>query len=120
MTVLRRGARILAVLLATAGAARHAAADVPSTVEMPAAQAALTRLFEAPAAKPEWFAPAFLEDVPLAQINAVLSNVAKRYGAFRSVDGSGLDYKVHLTQGSVNVRVVVDHTGQIAALMITP
>ena len=111
---------VLAMMLAATCAAPRAAADVPSTVEMAGAPGALTRLFQAQTAKAEWFAPAFLEQVPIARVNAVLASVAQQFGAFRSVDGSGMTYQVHLARGTVHARIVVDPAGLIAGLLITP
>jgi hypothetical protein len=108
---------LVAVVAGTAGVA---AADVPGTVELAGAPAALTRLFQVTPAKAEWFAPAFLEQVPIEQVNTVVSSVMQQFGAFKSVDGSGLDYEVHLARGSVHARIVVDHSGAIAGLLIKP
>ena len=111
---------LLGLSLVTVGTRSIAHADVPATVELAGAPAALTRLFQAPSAKAEWFAPAFLDEVPIAQVDTVLSNVRQQFGAFKSVDGSGLDYVAHLARGSVHVRVVVDSAGLIAGLLIKP
>ncbi len=97
-----------------------AAADVPATVEMTGAPAALTRLFKAPAPKPEWFTPAFLEQIPISQVNTVMASVTQQFGAFQSLDGRGMNYQVHLARGTVHVQVVVDHAGLIAGLVIKP
>ena len=113
----------LIVVLATAAAglaAHSAAADVPSTIELAGAPAALTRVFQTSPAKPEWFTPAFLEQVPIEQVNAVIGSVMQQFGAFKSVDGSGLDYSVHLARGTVHARIVLDHGGLIAGLLIRP
>lgn len=119
-----RGRSILLVLFVMASAlgwrARDAAADVPAAVEMAGAPAALTRLFRAPAAKPEWFTPAFLEQVSISQVNTIMASVTQQFGTFQSVEGNGMNYQVHLTRGTVHAQVVVDHAGLIAGLYIKP
>ena len=116
-----RGPHVLLALFVIAGTAGSAAiANVPPTVEMAGAPALITQLLEAPSAKAEWFTPAFLEQVPITQVNTVVAAVRQQFGAFRSVDGNGLDYVAHLERGSVHVQIVMDHAGLIAGLLIRP
>ncbi len=113
--------RRLLVVLATSApglGARHAAADVPAAMSFAGAPAALARLFQAPSARPEWFTPAFVAQVPIEKLKAAIEGVTSRFGAFRSVEGSGLDYDVHFERGIVHARVVLDHAGLIAALVM--
>jgi hypothetical protein len=49
-----------------------------------------------------------------------MGSVAQQFGTFKSVEGAGMNYQVHLTRGSVHVQVVLDHAGLIAGLLIKP
>jgi beta-lactamase class A len=81
---------------------------------------ALTRLFQAPAANPDWFDANFIAHVPIEQVDAILATVKQQYGAFKNCTGSGRDYVVHLAQGDVSARIVLDANGLISGLLIRP
>jgi hypothetical protein len=99
---------LLALLLATAAAAPVSPID------------ALTRLFTAPAANPDWFDANFLAHVPIEQVNTILATVKQQYGAFKNCTGSGRDFVVHLAQGEVRARIVLNAYGLISGLLIRP
>ncbi len=81
---------------------------------------ALTRLFQAQAANPDWFDANFIAHVPIEQVDAILATVKQQYGAFKNCTGSGRDYVVHLAQGDVSARIVLDANGLISGLLIRP
>jgi len=104
--------RVAGLILAAASTA--AAAETPSGIDV------LTRLFQAPSASADWFAPSFLAHIPIDQVNTVLATVKQQYGNFKSASGSGRDYIVHLDHGDVSAKLVLDTNGKIAGLLIRP
>ncbi len=100
------------LLCALAGAARAQAPDIGGDM--------LKRLFTAPAARPEWFAPAFLKRVPIGQVNAVVGAFKAQFGAFRGVSESDDGYTVHLAHGDVTAALILDQKNLIASLLMAP
>jgi hypothetical protein len=82
--------------------------------------AVLERLFRAPQVEAAWFTPAFIEKVPIEQVNALLGNIKQEMGAFKSVDGSGHSFIVHLAHGDLSARLVLTDDGKIAGLLLRP
>ena len=80
----------------------------------------LERLFRAPQAEAAWFTPAFIEKVPIEQVNALLGNIKQEMGAFKSVDGSDHSFIVHLAHGDLSARLVLTDDGKIAGLLLRP
>jgi hypothetical protein len=104
---------VLALLLCgLSGAARAQAPDLGGDV--------LKRLFTSPAAKAEWFAPAFLKRVPIDQVNAVVGALKQKFGPFRSVSEGDDGYTVHLAHGDVTANLILDQKNLIASLLMAP
>ncbi len=83
-------------------------------------EAALARLFTASRLRKEWFAPAFLAQVSVAQLQQVVDGVKAKVGAYRSIaahpDGS---YTVTFTGGTVQAQIHLDGQGRIDGLLFT-
>ena len=83
-------------------------------------QAALTRLFRAQTPNPEWFAPAFLGEVPARQLLPVLATSISGLGAFVAVDAQpDGSFVARFAQGSLPIKqVAVDAQGRFTALLL--
>jgi hypothetical protein len=79
-------------------------------------QAALERLFQVESTDADWYAQAFLAQVPPAQIDALLRDMHGRFGAFVSSTAEGDGYIVHLERADVPARIALDPQGRILGL----
>lgn len=80
----------------------------------------LRRLFEAPEAKAEWFAPAFLAQVPAARVTGIIESLKDEYGELRAVTGEGQRFTVILDRAEVPTHLVLDKERRIAGLLFEP
>ena len=81
---------------------------------------ALERLFRAPQADPQWFAPSFLAQDPLEQVQDLLDVIRLTVGDFQGVRGAGQDYVVRFSAGEKSVRAKLDEEGRFVVLLIGP
>ncbi len=83
-------------------------------------EAALVRVLTVQPIQPSWFAPPFLARVSVAQVRQVLTGISGQLGPYKSVaalpDGSFL---VRFQDGTVTVRIHLDHEGRIDGLGFT-
>jgi len=83
-------------------------------------EASLARLFTASRLRKEWFAPVFLAQISVAQIQQVVDAVKAKVGAYQSIaahaDGS---YAVTFTGGAVQAQIHLDGQGRIDGLLFT-
>lgn len=79
-------------------------------------QSAVERLFQADASSPDWFAQAFLAQVPPEKIDEILRDLHARYGAFVSATADGEGFTVHLEGADVPTRIALDPQGRIVGL----
>lgn len=80
---------------------------------------ALTRLFNQGPVKSEWFAADILKQVPLAQIQTVISGLVKQGGAFQKVSPDGQNFVVEFEKTLVNATIRLDAQGRITTLLFT-
>jgi len=83
-------------------------------------QLALERLFTTPQLKQEWFAPSFLNQIPLPQLEQIIENIENTLGSYQEVQADGSDYLVIFEQGSVPTKLVLDVNHQISGLLFQP
>ncbi|NER45342.1 MAG: serine hydrolase [Symploca sp. SIO1A3] len=83
-------------------------------------QLALEQLFTTPQLKQEWFAPSFLNQIPLAQLEQIIDNIKNTLGSYQEVEADGSDYLVIFEQGSVPTKLVLDVNHQISGLLFQP
>jgi beta-lactamase class A len=82
-------------------------------------QAALERLFGGGQAQADWFAPSFLSQVSLAQVQGIIDQLEATLGAYQRVQGSPSGYTVVFAQASVPVNLIqLDDQGRFTALLI--
>lgn len=82
----------------------------------PSPSEALARLFTDRPVQAEWFAPAFLAQVPAAQVEAIIANLLETFGPFEEVRPDGSRFLVLLEQGEIPSHIVLDDQGAIAGL----
>ncbi len=83
-------------------------------------QAALVRVLSSSHLQASWFAPAFLTQVSLAQVEQVIEALKAQLGLYRKTaaeqDGS---YRVSFARGTVQARIHLDDQGRIDGLLFT-
>ncbi len=83
-------------------------------------RAALVRVLSAPREQPGWFAPLFLAQVSVAQVEQGIAGVKAQFGPYKGVaprpDGS---YLVTFARGSVQAQIHLDGQGRIDGLLFT-
>ena len=82
---------------------------------------ALGRLFTAQQVDSNWFTPDFLAQVPLSQIQAIVSSISASLGNLRGVDVNDGNDTVIFDQGSIPIKsVTLDDQGRFSALLLGP
>ncbi|GIW24186.1 serine hydrolase [Meiothermus sp.] len=92
-----------------------AVAQTPLTPKM-----ALERLFTERPAKAEWFAPVFLQQVSVVQVEAILQQLLNGLGAYQSVEPDGPNFRVNFERGVVPAQISLDAQGRIQGLFFRP
>lgn len=82
--------------------------------------AALERLFAADSLSADWFAPNFLTQVPLAQVELIVTQLRAALGELQAVEGAGTDYRLTFARGAVPAQIVLDDRGRITGLFFGP
>jgi hypothetical protein len=79
--------------------------------------AALTRLYAATEVEPDWFAPSFLDAVPIARVREVHTSVVERGGGFLRVREvhEGL-YEVAFERATFDSTIALDLDGRITGI----
>lgn len=83
-------------------------------------EAVLEKLFTSQDVKAEWFASEFLEQVPINQINSIITSLQTQLGTYQGVEKDGSDYVVNFSQGSVPTKIALNSKGQIIGLFLQP
>jgi hypothetical protein len=105
------GSTILLALLILA--VRVGAAEMTPAV-------ALERLFREQPAQAAWFAPGFLAQVPIVQMQDILRALQVQYGTLQGIDPSGSGFTVRLERARVPAQIVLDAEGRVAGLYFQP
>ena len=114
---------MVAVWLILAQFARASAQGAPSPATSPApapsdvARARVDTLLRTGRADPAVFSASFLSQVPAAQVDAIVAQLATNLGAYRSTDGTLGDYTAHFDKGTDEVLVHLDADGKIDGLL---
>jgi beta-lactamase class A len=80
--------------------------------------AALERLFTSPTPQAEWFASSFLSQVPLTQIEQIMTEFRSSLGTYQSVKPEGEDYLIQFEKGKLLAQVVLNESGQFSTLLL--
>ncbi|MCS7069608.1 MAG: serine hydrolase [Meiothermus sp.] len=83
-------------------------------------KAALERLFTQQPPKAEWFAPVFLQQVSVAQIETILAQLSTGLGKYQGVEPDGPNFRVVFEQGIVPAQISLDAQGRIQGLFFRP
>ncbi|MEL7243101.1 MAG: serine hydrolase [Cyanobacteria bacterium J06573_2] len=83
-------------------------------------EAVLEKIFTSEDVKAEWFAPYFLTQVPITQIEFLVNDIKKQLGSYQKIDQDGNDYIVDFSQGSVSTKITLNNQGQILGLWLQP
>lgn len=83
-------------------------------------KAALERLFTEQPAKAEWFAAVFLQQVSVAQIEAILRQLTEGLGKYENVEPEGPNFRVNFERGVVPAQISLDAQGRIQGLFFRP
>jgi beta-lactamase class A len=82
--------------------------------------AALERLFSAPMPQAEWFAETFLTQVPLSQVEQIVTGFRASLGQYQSVQSEGENFIVVFEKGSLSAQVTLNSAGQFTGLLLRP
>ena len=82
--------------------------------------AALERLFTSPSPKSEWFADSFLSQIPLTQVEQIITEFKTSLGAYQSVQPDDEGYLVQFEKGKLSAQISVNEQGQITDLLLQP
>lgn len=80
------------------------------------AEQALQRLLTSSPVQAGWFDPAFLAQVPLAQVQQIVDQYTTQWGKFVRIEGSGQEYTVFMERGSFPSKAYLNAQGQFAGL----
>lgn len=85
-----------------------------------ALNAAIERLFTAPKIQSEWFAPEFLSQIPLVQVEQLIAELKTTLGAYQTVQPEGDAYVVTFARGKMLTQIALSPEGQITLLWFRP
>ncbi|NER49535.1 MAG: serine hydrolase [Symploca sp. SIO1A3] len=80
-------------------------------------QLTLEQLFTTPQIQKEWFAPSFLNQISLTQVEQIIENIENTLGSYQEVQVDGSDYLIVFEQGIVPTKLVLDSNNQISGLL---
>lgn len=92
-------------------------------------QQVLERLFTTDEIQADWFAPSFLAQIPITQIQLIIDDLKNSLGDYQAVQlvedsptgaSASQRYLIEFEQGSLPTRIVLDAQGQIAGLLFEP
>ena len=111
----------LPVLAQLAPNPKQPATHISSTQPMQLSpQAALERLFTVSPVQSEWFAPLFLNQIPLTQIQQLIAELQKNLGAYQQIKSEGDRFFAIFERGRVAAQITLNRQGQIAGLLLQP
>ena len=79
-------------------------------------QQALTRLLTSGPVQASWFDPAFLAQIPVAQVQQIVDQYTGQWGKLQRIEGSGASYTVFMEHASFPSKVYLNPQGQFAGL----
>lgn len=92
----------------------------PSPTNSLSPEQALQRLFASEPIQADWFVPTFLQQIPLAQIQQVLTQISTGLGEVVSIKPTATGYAIKFTQGTVPAQVRLTADSKIAGLFFEP
>ena len=110
----RRGMTICALLIVIAVSSGLLAAQSVTPEQM------LKQIFTAESVSGDWFSPAFLAQVPVAQLNDIIKQYSAALGALEDVQGNAPVFKLTFSKGYVTSQIILDNAGRIAGFFLGP
>ncbi|MBD2209845.1 serine hydrolase [Nostoc linckia FACHB-104] len=92
--------------------------QLPKQSIMP--KAALERLLTTEPIKAEWFTSEFVAQVPISQVQQIITSLKQGLGDYQRVEEEGKNYKVVFARGYVPAQIALDVNGKIAMLFFQP
>jgi hypothetical protein len=80
----------------------------------------LERFFTTDRVSADWFTPDFLQAVPIAQIEAIITQLKQELGAWESVLPEPEGFTLKFKQGTVPAQIVLTSDGKISGLFFSP
>lgn len=97
------------------------APELPAQLQQPITpEQALARLLGPGPVQASWFDSRFLAQVPVAQVQQIVTQYTAQWGPFVRVEGAAGSYTVFLEKGSFPSRVALNAQGQFAGLWFGP
>ncbi len=110
----RRGMTICALLVVIAVSSGLVMAQSVTPEQM------LGQIFAAETMSGDWFSPAFLAQVPVAQLNDIIKQYRTALGALEDVQGNAPVFKLTFSKGYVTSQIILDNAGRIAGFFLGP
>ncbi len=110
----RRGMTICALLIVIAVSSGLLAAQSVTPEQM------LKQIFTAESVSGDWFSPAFLAQVPVAQLNDIIKQYSAALGALEDVQGNAPVFKLTFSKGYVTSQIILDNAGRVAGFFLGP
>ena len=111
---IRKGMTICTLLIVIAVSSGLVAAQSVTPEQM------LKQIFTAEAVSGDWFSPAFLAQVPVAQLNDIIRQYRAALGALEDVQGNAPVFKLTFSKGYVTSQIVLDSAGRVAGFFLGP
>ena len=89
----------------------------PTLGQVPPPRMVLQRLLTTSQVEEQWFTPAFLAQVPVSRLAAVLQQIEAQLGAYRQVEGDSSPFTVLFEHGTATAQIQLDADGRIAGLL---
>ncbi|MEL6644203.1 MAG: serine hydrolase [Pseudomonadota bacterium] len=111
-----------ASLLALLGLTVAATAQNTTIAEggSPSPSAAIVRLFTETPIRAEWFTPEFATAVTPPQVQSIIDDLVRDYGAFVSAEIEGRAGVIRLERALIPTQITLDGAGRIAGLLLQP
>jgi len=110
----RRGMTICALLVVIAVSSGLVMAQSVTPEQM------LKQIFAAETVSGDWFSPAFLAQVPVAQLDDIIRQYRAALGSLEDVQGNAPVFKLAFSKGYVTSQIVLDNTGRVAGFFLGP
>ncbi len=78
----------------------------------------LSQVFTSDTVNADWFAPAFLAQVPVNQLEVVIKQYLDILGSYQRAEGMAPNFKLIFSKGTVVTQIVLDAEGRIAGFWL--
>ena len=111
---IRRGMIAFVLLLCITVSSAAAMGQIVTPEQM------LKQIFTADVVSEDWFSAAFLAQVPVGQLNAIVRQYRAALGALEDVQGNAPAFRLTFNHGYVAAQIVLDGTGRVAGFFLGP